>query len=80
MSENLTIAVRRPVPQSTVRLTDAGLEMTIRYPVPLETASAVDDKVTRALLDSLEREPRLRLVGSGSATIQPGTEPPAAHH
>jgi len=27
-----------------------GLEMTVRYPVPLEDAGAVDDRVTRALL------------------------------
>jgi small-conductance mechanosensitive channel len=77
ISENLARAMHHPVPQSTLRLTDGGLEMTIRYPVLLETASATDDKVTRALLDALEREPRLRLVGSPSATIQPSPEPPA---
>lgn len=80
MSENLSIAIHRPAPQSTLRLTDDGLEMTIRYPVPLESASAIDDKMTRALLDALEREPRLRLIGSPSASIQPSPEPEHSAH
>ena len=79
MSEGLSIAIHRPAPQSTLRLTEAGLEMTIRYPVPLESASAIDDKVTRALLDAVEREPRLRLAGAPTATIQPSPDQPQAH-
>lgn len=44
--------------------------MTIRFPVPLESAAAVDDQVTRGLLEALEAEPRLKLSGSGTPTIQ----------
>jgi small-conductance mechanosensitive channel len=77
MSQNVTIPMGEPGPQSTLRLTDTGLEMTIRYPVPLDSTAAVDDQVTRALLDAVESEPRLRLAGSGTATIQPSPE--AAH-
>ena len=49
----------------------AGLEMFIRYPVPLEDASGVDDRVTRALLDAIEREPSLKLASASSPTLQP---------
>jgi len=45
--------------------------MTVRYPVPLEDAGAVDDRVTRALLDAVEHEPRLKLAGAAAATVQP---------
>ena len=45
--------------------------MFIRYPVPLEDASGVDERVTRALLDAIEREPSLKLVGASSPTLQP---------
>lgn len=78
VAESVTIAMSEPEPHSALRLTDTGLEMTIRYPVPLDTAAAVDDAMTRALLDAVEREPRLRLVSSSTATIQPGPDP-AAH-
>ena len=40
-------------------------------PVPLEDAAAADDRVTRALLDAIEHEPGLKLVGAASATLQP---------
>ncbi len=57
-------------PQTQLLLTEGGLHMTIRFPVPLDRAPAVDDEVTRALLDAIEREPRLKLVGSATPTIQ----------
>ena len=63
--------LRPPRPESRLRLTEAGLEMFIRYPVPLEDASGVDERVTRALLDAIEREPSLKLVGASSPTLQP---------
>ena len=67
----LAIPLQPPSPQSRLRLTEAGLEMTVRYPVPLEDAGAVDDRVTRALLDAVEHEPRLKLAGAAAATVQP---------
>lgn len=75
MAENLTLALREPRPESQLRLTEAGLEMTVRFPVPLESAPAVDDQVTRALLTALEREPTLKLAGSGTPTLQAAPQP-----
>ena len=69
------IPVHPPSPRSQLQLTGAGLEMTIRFPVPLDRASAVDDEVTRALLEAIAREPRLRLVGSGTPTVQAVPDP-----
>lgn len=77
MAQNLSLSVHEPGPQSQLRLTQGGLEMTIRFPVPLENASEVDDEVARALLSAVDREPRLKLVGSATPTIQGG--PQAAH-
>jgi hypothetical protein len=59
-------------PSSQLHLADSGLEITIRFPVPLEHSSTIDDRITRALLDALNREPRLKLAGGGSPLIQPG--------
>ena len=57
-------------PQSRLRLTQAGLEVVIRYPLELEKASEFDDRITRKVLDAIEEEPKLKLVGSGTPNIQ----------
>ncbi len=51
-------------PESRVRLTATGLEVVIRYPVELGNAAAIDDRVTRELMDAIAREPQLRLLGA----------------
>lgn len=76
MQEMLTIPVKTPAPQSRFRFTDAGLELVVRYPVPLESVSLMDDRVTRALVQALREEPRLRLVQQGTPAIQPVAETP----
>ena len=75
MEQSLTGVSIRPLgPESRLRLTQTGLEVVIRYPVVLNNAAAIDDEMTRALLDAISREPRLRLVGSGTPNIQTITE------
>ena len=69
---NMSVAVPRPV--SRVRLSQSGLEVVIRYPIELERAAEIDDKITRELLDALEQRPRLKLVGTGTPNIQPVTD------
>jgi small-conductance mechanosensitive channel len=66
----LRLPVEPPRPQSRLRFTDAGLEFVVRYPVELEQAAAVDDRVTRRLLAAINQEPKLRLVPSGTPRIQ----------
>jgi small-conductance mechanosensitive channel len=51
-------------PESHLHFTPAGLEVVIRYPVELGHAAEMDDRVTRELLAALDREPKLRLLGS----------------
>ncbi len=61
-------------PQGRLHLTKAGLEVVIRYPLELENASELDDRITREVLDAIEREPRLKLVGSGAPNLQQAEE------
>ena len=70
VSQDLAFPLSELKPQSQLGLTDAGLEMIIRFPVPLESASAIDDRMTRSLLEEIEREPGLRLVGTGAPKIE----------
>jgi small-conductance mechanosensitive channel len=82
LSEDLSLQMGHFRPHSQLRLTDSGLEMTIRFPVPLDRAATIDDEVTRNLLEAIAREPRLKLAGSGSPIIQTagdGAEPSERH-
>lgn len=72
MERELTgLSVRALNPESRLRLTQTGLEVVIRYPVELSNAAQIDDDMARAMLDAIAKEPRLKLVGSGTPNIQP---------
>jgi small-conductance mechanosensitive channel len=77
MQESLSVEVALPRPHLRLHLTNTGLEVVIRFPTELENSSEMDDAVARELLRAIEEAPRLRLVGSGTPTIQPAPEKPA---
>jgi small-conductance mechanosensitive channel len=56
--------IKEFTPESRLRLTGAGLEIVIRYPVELSSAAEIDDRITRELIEAIDREPRLHLLGS----------------
>jgi len=78
MERTLNIVTKVPKPCSRLRLTQSGLEVVIRFPVELDSATEIDDRITREVLLALEQQPRLRLVGSGTPNIQPVSEGKAA--
>jgi small-conductance mechanosensitive channel len=75
LEQNLTIAIAVPEPHTTVRFRDTSLEISVRYPVLLNDVSSIDDRITKAILATVEEEPRLKLVGSGNLTIQTVHDP-----
>lgn len=66
-----SVSVTALHPQSRLRLGQTGLDVVIRYPVDLQNAVKIDDRITRELLDAIDREPKLKLVGTGTPNIQP---------
>ncbi|HET7441178.1 MAG TPA: mechanosensitive ion channel domain-containing protein [Terriglobales bacterium] len=64
-------------PKSRLRITRDGLEAVIRFPVTLQNATEIDDRVTRELLKAIDREPKLKLVGS-SVRLNTDVVPPNA--
>ena len=67
-SLNSTIAAFSP--ESRLHLTQTSLEVVIRYPVDLEHAGEIDNRVTRAILEALELDPKLREQVAGGPTVR----------
>lgn len=61
-------------PTSRLHPATSGLEVVIRYPVDLMQASEIDDRVTRELLNMMDREPELKLAGSGKPALRLQTD------
>jgi small-conductance mechanosensitive channel len=64
-------------PKIRLRLTPAGLEAMIFFPVDLQHAVEIDERVTRELMKAVDQEPKLKLAGSAPA-ISLRTDLPAA--
>jgi small-conductance mechanosensitive channel len=70
MKDSLHFQIPVPQPEGNLRFVEAGLEFVVRYPVELRNAAEIDDRVTRALVLAIDAEPKLKLVASGTPTIQ----------
>jgi hypothetical protein len=60
------------------KLTQTGLEVVVRFPVETQKAAEVDDRVTRHLLQAIEQEPKLKVVGADVPTVRLKTDTHAA--
>jgi len=59
-----------PAPVSRVQFTEAGLEITLRYPVSLnEKAERIDERMIDTWLAEAEKEPKLKFTASGSPKV-----------
>jgi small-conductance mechanosensitive channel len=73
-----SISVGSLAPKVRFKLTQAGLEVVVRFPVEAQKAGDVDDRVTRHLLQAIEQEPKLKVVGADVPTIRLRTDTHAA--
>jgi hypothetical protein len=73
----LNVRFETPRPQSRLRLGSAGLEIIVRYPVPLQSAVQSADEIARRLLDAIDREPGLHLAVQGTPALQSVAASPA---
>ena len=71
LENSLAVQIGSTEPRTRLRLEEGGLEIVVLYPVILSRATQIDDLMTHALLQTIEAEPRLRLVGGGLTNIQP---------
>lgn len=61
-----------PAPEVTARFSEAGLEVSVRYPVEPQQAAEIDQRMARALREALDEEPALRLAAAVSTDSQSG--------
>lgn len=59
-----------PQPEVRVRLTESGLECSVRYPVELENAAVIDQQMLKALRDALEQDSPFKLVSPGAQVLK----------
>ena len=62
--------LKSPGPDSKLQFGDAGLELTVRYPVELRKAAEIDDQMTQKLVDLIDADPELKSAVAGSPKIQ----------
>jgi len=75
VEHSLNSTVAAFAPESRLHLTQTSLEIVIRYPVELGTAGEIDNKVTREILEAMERDPDLRLHVSSGPTVKVEEQP-----
>ena len=51
-------------PKASLHFTTAGIEVMIRYPVVLQKAGEIDDHLMHELFAEVDREPKLKLIGT----------------
>jgi small-conductance mechanosensitive channel len=59
-----------PRPEVRVRLTENGLECSVRYPVELENAAVIDQQMLKALRDAFEHDSQFKLLFSGAVVLK----------
>ncbi len=64
------IQMETPEPESRMQFGDAGLELLVRYPVPIRNAKAVDEQITRKVLDLVGADPALKAAVQGTPKIR----------
>ena len=57
-------------PEVRLRLTENGLECSVRYPVELENAAIIDQQMLKALRDALEHDSQFKLVSTGAVVLK----------
>jgi small-conductance mechanosensitive channel len=64
------IQLKSPTPDARLHLSDTGAEFVVRYPVDIRTASEIDDRVTRAVVDLMDADAQLKSATIGLPKIR----------
>jgi hypothetical protein len=62
--------LKSPKPEAKLQLSDTGVEFIVRYPVDIRTASEIDDQVTRAVVELVNKDQELKNAIAGTPRIR----------
>lgn len=57
-------------PESRLRLTPTGVDVVIRYPVELDQAAEIDDRIARQVLAATDRELKVKVSGTSGDEVK----------
>jgi len=57
-------------PRTRLHITASGIEVTVRFPVGLQNAADIDDRMMREIYAAIDQEPKLKLAGPGMPTLR----------
>jgi hypothetical protein len=66
----LDTSIAAPVPVGKVQFSDAGPEFVVRYPVEIQHAGDIDDKITRKLIEEINGDSQLKAAVSTSPKLR----------
>ena len=69
MERRFNLRLEPPRPQSRLRIGSDAIRLSVRYPVDVRMQVQVTDEISRRVLESLMREPRIRLAPHAAAAI-----------
>jgi small-conductance mechanosensitive channel len=70
LERRIEIQMKPPTPQAKLHYTDTALEFLVRFPTELRTAPEIDEQVIKAVLDAVEKDPKLKAAVSGWPRIR----------
>jgi hypothetical protein len=66
--------VALPPAKGTLRFTDNGLALTIRYPIDSKHATELNDRITRIILDTVDKNAAMRFEGANPPWVESGVQ------
>jgi small-conductance mechanosensitive channel len=70
LERRIEIQMKPPTPQAKLHYADTGLEFLVRYPTELRSAPEIDEEVIKAVLDAIEKDPKLKAAVTGWPRIR----------
>lgn len=64
------VHIDAPRPYTRMRFAGSGLELMVRYPIPLRQAAELDDKMVMQVMELLAKNPTIRLAAGGSLDLR----------
>lgn len=71
LEHGLNLKMESPHPQSRLRLSQGGIEMTIRYPTDTSHEIELSDEISRRVLDTIAKDPGGRRRAADPAVRRP---------